>query len=348
MKKYITIISLSLLLMLTVIFSGCARPIVLTPPVTRTYDITNFNSVDIGNTAEFFQFGNIKNVPCDVDILTSNDYGVSITANENIFPYINVSKSGGTLKIRINRQQIANADVTLKIQISAPELAGLKGSGIDMTAAVTSSAPEFNATVSDASNLDLTLQAGNTNLDISSSSHAIIRGTVQDLKVKVSEASSLDMAAQARDITYKITSSSRVTDKGSARIFTAAISEAGSLDIDMKTESAAFVISASSHVSGNLTTGATKMNLSEASRVELTGSGSSGTLRASSSSHISLLEFVLNNASVTLSEASQADLTVTATMDVNLNSSSTLTYHGNPVLGSVQINEGSELVHSQK
>jgi hypothetical protein len=158
MKKSI-IVSLALAAALMALFAGCARIVTLAPPVTRSYDLAGFSTVEVGHTSEFIQIGKPINIPVEVTLTQADAYQVSVTANENIFGDIAVSKDGTALKVVINRLKIGNPDATVQVQIAAPTLAGVKTDGLDMTATVVGSAPIFDAEASGAGQLDITLQA---------------------------------------------------------------------------------------------------------------------------------------------------------------------------------------------
>ncbi len=345
MKKTIVASLLSIILLTVGMLSGCARPVVLEAPETREYGFSGFTAVEVGHTTEWVQFGSMVNVPVSVELTRSDTYSVTITANRNIYSFISVSKEGGTLRIIIDRQRIASENAVLKARISVPELSAVKVSGLDMTASVFSSAPLFRAQVSGAGSLDMDLQAGNVELDLSSASRSVVRGSVQDLNVQVSGSAELKLDAPARDVDLRVSSAAQVTENGSARNYTVRVSGSGTLETHMKSGTATFELSSASRVTGDLTTGDVEATLSGASRLQIKGSGANATIKGSSASKISLPEFKLSNASVTLSGASEADINVTGKLDIELGSASTLNYTGSPVLGVTRVSGGADLNH---
>jgi hypothetical protein len=344
MKKYLLVVSIGLLTLVSFLV-GCARPITLSGVVTRDFNIADFNNIEVGYTNEFLVMGSTVDIPFELEVTRADAYKVSVTANENIFDFINLDKSGKTLSIIIDRKQIGTDKATLQARISLPELSGLKLTGGILSVRGFNSTQDFKVEVSGASSLDLDMQTGNTTYDISSSSHVIARGSTHNLTAKVSGAGTLDINMPTGDTTLDISSSGHVTSRGTAGRFSAEVSGAGILDMDTQTDDVTFNLSSSSRVTGHLKALDLKIDASGASRMELDGSGRDLLLTASSSSNVSMPNFTFNNAGIKLSGASKGDINVNGKIDIDLSSSSSLVYSGNPILGNVQINGASHLTH---
>jgi hypothetical protein len=346
MKKFIFAISLILILTSTSLITGCAQNITLAAPVSREFNITDFTGIELGHTTELgVQFGEIE-IPIEFDVTRSDTYKVNVTANENIFDFIDVSKSGSALKMIINRQKIGTANATIKVQISLPELSGIKMNGVrvNMTATVLSSASEFDVDVSGAGHLYINMQTDKTEFRISTSGNVIARGSTGDLNADVSGDGNLDMNMQNNNVTLKVSTSGHVIEKGSAQDYDVDVSRDGSLDIDMETNNASFNTSMSGSVTGQLNCADIGIESSGASRIELEGSGGNANIQASSNSNIVLPDFTLKDASISLRGASEGNVNVNGQLDVNLNSNSTLTYSGNPVTGDINVSGDSKLI----
>jgi hypothetical protein len=347
MKKLIFIVPLILILLSTGLLAGCARIVALEPTATREFDITGFTNIELGHTRELgvLHFGELD-IPIQVEVIKSDTYKVSLTANSNIFDFIDVSKSGNALVININRQKIANSGATIKAQVSMPEIAGLKVNEVtvNLTSPIVSSAPEFTLDVSGTGRLDINMQTGKTVFNIASSSNVVARGSTGDLNADVSGASSLDMNMQNNNVAFIVSSSSDVVEKGSAKTYSADVSGAGTLNLNMEAANSTFNISSAGSVTGQLKCADIGIDSSGASRIDLTGSGANANIKGSSSSHISLSDFPVNDAGIVLSGASQGEVTVNGRLDVNLSSSSTLTYGGNPTTGTINVSGASQLI----
>jgi hypothetical protein len=123
------------------------------------------------------------------------------------------------------------------------------------------------------------------------------------------------------------------------------LTESGSsfLNIDIEAGNTTFNISGGSTVTGQLKSTDVKMNLSGGSQIELSGSANILTLTESGGGQANLTSFELQNASVSLSGGSKANIIVDARLDVNLTGGSSLNYLGNPTLGKTSLSGASEL-----
>jgi len=222
---------------------------------TREFNFTDFNSVEIMS-------------PFQVEITRSNVCLVSVTANDNIFDYIEVTQVGDTLRIRL-KPFFSFRSITLRASITMPDLGALDMSG--------------------ASSVNLTgFQTNN------------------DVEIVVSGASRLDITSlQAVDVTMEISGASRATGF-------------------MKCESASFEVSGASYL-------------------ELNGSAEGARLDASGASSLRLQGFYLLHASVILSGASNGNVEVNGTLDVDITGASRLVFGGNPQLGKVDVTSASSL-----
>jgi hypothetical protein len=221
---------------------------------TQEMDLSGFTRVEVGHAFE-------------VEIVQSASYSVSITADDNLFEYIKVSKKGETLKIGLKSGDYHN--VTLEAEITMPDLYE-----VDLSGAVRGTARGFT------------------------SSH--------DFSGELSGASSLDM----RDMS------------------------AGDIDFD---------ISGASRVTGDIIAGDADLDVSGASTVQLQGSASDMEIEASGASHVDLADFVVSNADVNLSGASQATVNLDGRLDADLSGASNLSYIGEPTMGDIHTSGGSTI-----
>jgi len=75
---------------------------------TEEYAFTNFTKVEISSAFEF-------------EIQQSSSYNISVTADDNIIGYVQVSQDGPTLKIGL-RRVIWLGPVTLRASVTMPQL----------------------------------------------------------------------------------------------------------------------------------------------------------------------------------------------------------------------------------
>jgi len=169
----IVIVTIAVLTSLLIPIAGCG------PMRTQTYDFTDFTGVEVGYA---FQ----------VEITRSDSYSISITAPENVFNVIQVSKAGETLKIGLT-SPIPTRGV--KASITMPDLRALKFSGATKgTITGFSSSNDFNLDLSGASNLEGDIQAGDAVVVLSGASKAKLEGSAKDINVNASGASGIDLS----------------------------------------------------------------------------------------------------------------------------------------------------------
>jgi len=186
---------------------------------TKQYDFSDFDRVHIGYAFE-------------VEISEASSYGISITANDNLFEYIQVTKEGETLNIGL-KTGINLGPVTLKAEITIPQLRGLRLSGttrgtvtgfsstenLDIEVAGASSlylvdilAGDVKFEVSGASRVTGDITASDTDFDISGASTAQLEGSAIDIVVDASGASLVKLAAfLANNADVKLSGDSRLT-----------------------------------------------------------------------------------------------------------------------------------------
>lgn len=260
MKRLALAVMALLILGSTWVFAGCSLPGIQVvrasgPATTQDYDMTGFTSVDAGSVFH-------------MEIVPSSAFSVSVTSNENMFDYIEVTKSGSTLRLSLKNGISVTGPLTLDARISMPEIWGLTLSG-----AASATANGFS--------------------------------TTHDFRLNLSGASSAAIEMQTGKFTCDISGASRAE--------------------------------------GSLNAGDSNMRLSGAANLGLDGSAGNTTMDVSGASNASLSDFMMQDASVTISGGSRASITVNGKLNVNLSGGSTLQYAGNPTMGNVDVTGGSTL-----
>lgn len=110
---------------------------------------------------------------------------------------------------------------------------------------------------------------------------------------------------------------------------------------DIAAGDTAFDISGASKVTGAIVVKDLELEVSGASTVQLKGSANSLAVDGSGASHLKLADLKVGNADVTLSGASDATINLAGRLDADLSGASTLTYIGEPTLGTTDIIGGS-------
>jgi len=192
-------VTLVLIMITGLVFAGCEPPIIAKtagPVVTRSYDITDFNSVDTGHD---FQ----------VDITASDTYSIVITTNEEAFEHINVYKTGDTLKIDPKDIYWQFHNLNLKAEITMPELHGLNLSGASQgNVKGFQSTDGFDLSLSGASELDMDMGTGDFVSRISGSSELTGNLTATSTVIDLSGDSHVKLAGSGGIIRLIVSGSS--------------------------------------------------------------------------------------------------------------------------------------------
>ena len=186
---------LAILLALPLVFAGCTR-VNPGPVTTRSFDYTGFSKVEIGSAFR-------------VEVVQSDTWSISITAQEKLFDRVSVSESGDMLQINLSwgwgtwvsswGYQRPTARITM------PELNALSISGAsDGTAKGFRSSHDTNITVSGASNLEIDIEAANSRIEVSGASR--LEGTLKtsgDVRAQITGASRAKLEGSARSLTLE-------------------------------------------------------------------------------------------------------------------------------------------------
>ena len=148
--------------------------------VTITPGTSGFDSLDIGHTFE-------------VDIIQSETYNLVITVDDNIEQYLVIDEREGTLVLGLEDNR-SYTNVTLRAQISMPELRALELSGAsEAEFSRFESSDPFDLRVSGASEAMGDIEAGDVTIKVSGASEVHLHGEGQDLLLEVSGASHVDL-----------------------------------------------------------------------------------------------------------------------------------------------------------
>ena len=300
MRKSIVII-LTVLLVTALLCSGC-NTIIRTSDnrepgsgntETKEFDFSDFTEVDIGSAFDF-------------EIVRSDTYSVTITADDNVFEHLRITQSGGTLNIGLE-PFINFGRLNLKANITMPRLNGLDASGATRgTVSGFSSGENLELSVSGASRVEM------------------IEVTTGDIDGEISGASTLKGILNGGEMDIQVSGASTV-------------------NIDSVADDVALEVDGASTVKGSLAGGDVNVDLSGASTVELTGTGGDLRIDASGASHVRLGEFAVNNADIIFSGASSGAVDCSGTMDIDVSGASRLSYSGEPSLGSIEVSGGSSI-----
>lgn len=147
----------------------------------------NFNLSDFTEIAAHSGF--------QLELVQSSTFSVEVTADDNVMDYIDVNKSGNTLKIRPQWNRSFRS-VTLRAKITMPDLDEIKLSG-GSRASISgfSSIHDLSIGLSGGSSVTGNITAGDAYLDLSGGSQVNLQGTADDLDVNGSGGSQLELEA---------------------------------------------------------------------------------------------------------------------------------------------------------
>lgn len=224
MKKIIFII-ISMVIISVLVLSGCD---VLVRPddssitgsgvlETRDYDFNDFTRVEFNDAFEY-------------EITQSETYSISITADDNLFEDIRVTKNGN--KLEIDLKPFFRFNITkLEAAITMPRLTALESGGathgmvsgfdagdnLDLEISGASrvnlsdlSTGHIDASISGASTLKMDVVAGDVDMSISGVSRIEGGLIAQNMIVDMSGASWIELEGSAKDIAIDASGASRV------------------------------------------------------------------------------------------------------------------------------------------
>jgi hypothetical protein len=168
--------------------------------LTQEFEFSDFTRVEVGSA---FQ----------VEIAQADSYRVSVTADDNLFEYIQVSKEGETLKIGLKLLPLRPLFNTLRAEISMPQIDDLGLSGATRgTVSGFNSTENLDIEVSGASSLDLVeMSAGDIKLELSGASRVSGNITASgDARFELSGASSVELQGSANDMLIEASGASQL------------------------------------------------------------------------------------------------------------------------------------------
>ena len=189
-SRYGAVAVLSLIITVATCAACLDYPATSGPPVTKEYNYNDFSNVEIGSF-----FGGL-----DADVTASDSYGVSITMPENLVKYLEVSEANHTLKITLDR--ILYASDRPRVLIQMPDLrrvnysAGSKG-----RASGFKSAHDMSILCSGGGILDLDVEAGSTDINLSGGGRVTGRAVYTDARLVVSGGGNMELTGMGSGIT---------------------------------------------------------------------------------------------------------------------------------------------------
>jgi len=164
---------------------------------TRDFSFSEFTRVEASNAF-------------DIEVKQASSFSISVTADDNLFSYIVISKTGGALKLGLKPNH-SYGSVTYRAKITMPVLTEVVLSGACDGNTTGFSSSDFSAVISGASSLELNKMAvDDICFDISGASD--IRGdiTADNARLVISGAGYLKLSGLAKDIVIDASGASSV------------------------------------------------------------------------------------------------------------------------------------------
>jgi hypothetical protein len=159
-------------------------------PTTKDFNLSDFTEVAAHSG---FQ----------LEIVQSSTFSVEVTADDNVMDYIDVNKSGNTLKIRPQWNRRFRS-ATLIAKITMPDLYEIKlsgGSGASISGF--NSSHDLSVGLSGGSNVAGDITAGDVYLSLSGGSHVNLSGSANELVATGSGGSHISLSGSAENIVIK-------------------------------------------------------------------------------------------------------------------------------------------------
>jgi len=170
---------------------------------TEEFNFSDFTRVEVGYAFE-------------VEVVQSDSYSVSITADDNLFKNLKVSKENETLKIGHSRHIGWRLRTSRpKAKITMPVLNGLKLSGASKgTVSGFNSSEDFKLNLSGASRVTGDITANNAEIGCSGASRVELTGSAKNAVIEASGASRMELGGfSVHDAAIKLSGASRSTVK---------------------------------------------------------------------------------------------------------------------------------------
>jgi hypothetical protein len=222
---------------------------------TRDFNLSGFNGIQASNAF-------------NIQVNNSNSFKVQVTADDNVWNYLDISSSGNTLHLRVKPGTVI-INSSLKATITMPAITVMDLSGASACSLVGfNSNDNLNVTLSGASTVNINnLKSGPATFDLSGASNTTGGLNATSLKFVATGGSKVTLGGSGTDLNIDASGGSRVT-----------------LD-ELKVQNASVMLSGGSEARLNAQN-IGSANLSGGSNLYYTGNPTIGNLQTSGGSNI--------------------------------------------------------------
>ena len=184
--------TLALTALSSLLLGGCMMSTTLSGSgtlVSLEEDLSGFNRIDVGHAFE-------------VEVRMGSSFSVVLKTDDNVQEHLDVSVKGDTLELDLKGHSYSFENVTLRAEVTLPELRGIDLSGASRAILEgISTSSDFELDLSGASSLSGDLRAADVDADLSGASRLDLTGGCDALVLDLSGASSAGLLAfEARDV----------------------------------------------------------------------------------------------------------------------------------------------------
>jgi hypothetical protein len=250
------------------------------------------------------------------EISKGKGFKITTSADDNIIELIQVLKEDKTLRIGLKPHRNLRLKEPLKAAIVLPVLDALTAhDGSKVLLKGFRSEKQLTLVLADGSTVEGPLEVGSADFQLHDGSTLALTGTATDARLSVHDGSHMklqDFILKQCKIKLADGSAARITVR-SDKPFRAELSDGSSLDGSVDAKDVAIKLEDSSHAT-------------------LSGSAKNAELVAAESSDLRLADLIVEDASIILSDSSQATVNVRKSLKYKLSSDTRLEYLGDPTL----------------
>ncbi|MFC1946627.1 head GIN domain-containing protein [Chloroflexota bacterium] len=195
------------------------------PGFMESFDVPGFMASDEDRESNKFDIADFSTIHIsgifEVKITQSDTYKINVNANHNFFRNLDVSKEGGTLRVRHSRHIGWRAAlVKPRVEITLPVLKELRLSGAaSVKISGFRSSDSFKVEMSGACSLEGDINAGNADFDVSGASRVRLYGSSRDAVIRASGANRIDLHEfTIENAAVKLSGASRLSANVSGRL----------------------------------------------------------------------------------------------------------------------------------
>jgi len=266
---------------------------------SKSWDIADFTEVKM---QDGFQ----------AEITKGDGFKVTTSSDDNLTEHIRVFKEGNTLILRLAPKVNVRRKLPFKAEIVLPTLAALSvHDGSNAVLKGFRSEENFKLMLHDGGTVEGRLDVGSADFRVHDGSHLTLTGSAKNARLSVHDGSHVKL----QDFILK---------QGSLKL-----ADASHAALTVKSDKPfQATVSNSATLNGSVEASEINLKVHDASTVTLQGSAKSATIEGHDASKIHLLKLPVDDAKVTLSDASHADVSVRKSLKYSVSSGSVLEYDG--------------------